>query len=137
MAINPNTCTRFIQIWVDVNALSPTNNGSIGIYCVDNNGQGNSTEDTATLTTTSSVNSNICWQILPLDPQYKGTMSIQNFTSSISGFNTQPQSFSQDTWTGQTGANGSTSPYSINVQFQGAGGFSSWSGVVKGTFTVR
>ena len=97
LGVNPTNCTVFIQVWVDVNALAV---GQItGCYAVDNlQGAG---EGTSSLVSKVATNTSICWQVLPIDPQYAGDLSITQI-SAPSGWQNQPRAFSsgQDVWTG-------------------------------------
>ena len=74
MSIAPNQCTVFVQVWVDVNALQQ--NQTTGCYAVSNRCQNSSGEGTANLTTNVITGSNVCWAVLPIDPQYNGDFTI-------------------------------------------------------------
>lgn len=76
MSIAPNQCTVFVQVWVDVNALSQ--GSTSGCYAVSNRSQQSSGEGTANLHTDVITSSNVCWAVLPIDPQYTGDFSITN-----------------------------------------------------------
>ena len=124
MVTNPSDCSVFIQIWVDTNAAQQ---GSVqGIYLVDNQfTQGSQGEGTPNLNTHATVNSNICFSLLNVDPQSTATLSIQNMDNSNAyGFNGTPQQFTPTIWTG-TLANGAVNASwgaSINITKQGGGG---------------
>lgn len=74
MAIAPNQCTVFVQVWVDVNGLQQ--NSTRGCYAVSNRSQDSSGEGTAHLTTKVITGSNVCWSVVPIDPQYSGDFTI-------------------------------------------------------------
>jgi hypothetical protein len=76
MSIAPNQCTVFVQVWVDVNALAQ--GSTSGCYAVSNRSQQSSGEGTANLQTNVITSSNVCWAVLPIDPQYTGSFSITN-----------------------------------------------------------
>ncbi len=124
MAINPNDCSVFIQIWVDTNAASQ--GSTAGIYLVDNQvSRGSQNEGTPSLSTVATQNSNVCFSVLNIDCQDTSSLSIVNMGNSDAyGFNGTPQQFSPTVWTG-TLANGQVSaPYSVvlNITKQGGGG---------------
>ena len=74
MSIAPNQCTAFIQVWVDVNALAQGQ--TTGCYAVCNRSSQSTGEGTANLNATVVSGSNVCWQVLPIDPQYASDFSI-------------------------------------------------------------
>lgn len=74
MSIAPNQCTVFVQVWVDVNALKQ--NQTTGCYAVSNRSQYSTGEGTASLTTKVITGSNVCWEVVPIDPQYSGDFTI-------------------------------------------------------------
>ncbi len=130
LGINPSSCTTFIQIWVDVNDLTV---GQItGCYAVDNMVQNGSTgEGTNSLDTVVHTNTKVCWQVLPIDPQYAGTLTITSI-STQSGWATPPQAYSQgqDVWTGQVSASstGGSIIQGVTVNFNQ--GSLSWTGTL-------
>ena len=65
--IRPEDCSVFIEIWADVNE---TTSGQLkGIYIVDNRlEEGSSSEGTANLNTVCARNENVCWSLVPVDP---------------------------------------------------------------------
>jgi hypothetical protein len=87
MAIAPNQCTVFVQVWADVNALQQGQ--TTGCYAVCNRSQQSSGEGTANLSTTVVTGSNVCWSVLPIDPQYTGMFSI-TAVGAASGWATPP-----------------------------------------------
>lgn len=104
--IQPSECGVFVQIWVDTNALQ---NGSIkGVYLVDSNhNNGSSLEGTPNLVTNVSTNTKICWQIFPINKNWNGEVSIQNFgNASVFGAGGTPTQVDPSTWTGQVQENG-------------------------------
>ncbi len=74
--IPPTNCTVFVQVWADVNALKQGT--TQGCYAVCNRSQQSSGEGTANLTTMVITGSNVCWAVLPVDPQYNGCFTITN-----------------------------------------------------------
>lgn len=134
LGVNPTNCTVFIQVWVDINALVV---GQIsGCYAVDNlQGSG---EGTPSLSSKVSTNTSICWQVLPIDPQYAGTLSITQI-SAPSGWQAQPAAYSAsgDTWTGTVSksSTGGTIAQSLVVNFNS--GSLSWSGSLPMTVAFK
>jgi len=65
--ISPEDCSVFIEIWADVNE---TTSGELkGIYIVDNRlEEGSTGEGTPELTTVCGRNENVCWSLVPVDP---------------------------------------------------------------------
>jgi hypothetical protein len=100
MPIAPNQCTVFIQVWVDVNGLAQ--GSTRGCYAVSNRSQNSTGEGTANLTTDVITGSNVCWSVLPVDPQYNGDFSITNIGVE-SGWASPPQPVPGQPWvfTGQ------------------------------------
>lgn len=98
--IAPSTCTIFIQIWVDVNMLA-TNNPEKGCYVVDNRNKYSEYEGSYELQTNVASGSKVCWSILPLDPQYKGMLSITLINVEFA-YNSPPLPYDDnfDIWTG-------------------------------------
>lgn len=117
MAITPSSCSLFIQIWVDTNALQ--NGQTTGVYLVDNNlNHGSSNEGTVNLNSSVPVGTNICWSLLNVDPTSNTILTIQNFgNASVFGASGTPQQFNATTWTGQVQAAG-TASYNINFTAQ-------------------
>jgi hypothetical protein len=74
MSITPQQCTVFVQVWVDVNGLAQ--GSTRGCYAVSNRSQNSSGQGTANLKTTVITGSNVCWAVLPIDPQYNGDFTI-------------------------------------------------------------
>ncbi|MEA3038428.1 MAG: hypothetical protein QOE79_941 [Sphingomonadales bacterium] len=74
MNILPSECTVFVQVWVDVNGLQQ--DATTGCYAVSNRSNESGGEGTANLTTQVITGSNVCWAVLPIDPQYAGGFTI-------------------------------------------------------------
>jgi hypothetical protein len=133
LGINPENCTVFIQIWVDVNALTV---GQItGCYAVDNlRGQG---EGTNSLSSKVTTNTNVAWQVLPIDPQYAGCFSITQIAAPV-GWQNQPKSFSpsSDVWTGTVSrsSTGGNIVQGVTVNFNN--GPTSWTGQLPLTVSM-
>ena len=116
--ITPSSCSIFVQIWVDSNAL--VNGQTTGVYLVDNNlNNGSANEGTVNLMTKVAVGTNICWQLLNVDPNSQVQLQIQNFgNASVFGASGTPQQVNASTWTGQVQAQGTNVPYNINFSAQ-------------------
>ncbi|MBV9110747.1 MAG: hypothetical protein JO306_15150 [Gemmatimonadetes bacterium] len=123
MAIPPTSCSVFIQVWVDTNALE--NGQTTGVYLVDNNlNHGSSNEGTVNLQTTVPVGTKICWSLLNVVPTSNTILKIQNFgDAGVFGASGTPQQVNATTWTGQVQRAG-TANYNINfsAQIPGASG---------------
>jgi hypothetical protein len=119
--IAPTSCSVFIQIWVDTNALQ--NGQTTGVYLVDNNlNHGSTNEGTVSLNTDVPVGSSICWSLLSIDPTSTTILQIQNFgNASVFGASGTPQQVNATTWTGQVQQAGNAS-YTINFSAQYPGG---------------
>jgi hypothetical protein len=119
--ITPSSCSVFVQIWVDSSEL--VNEGTTGVYLVDNNlNHGSSGEGTVNLMTNVTVGTNICWQLLNVDPNSQYILQIQNFgNAGVFGDSGTPQPFNATTWTGQVQKPG-TNGYDINFSVQAPGG---------------
>lgn len=117
MAIPASSCSTFVQIWVDTNALQ--NGQTTGVYLVDNNlNNGSGNEGTVNLQTNVPVGTNICWSLLNVNPSSNTILQIQNFgNASVFGASGTPQQVNATTWTGQVQAAGS-SQYNINFSAQ-------------------
>jgi hypothetical protein len=117
MAIPASSCSVFVQVWVDTNALQ--RGDTTGVYLVDNNlNHGSSQEGTVNLVTDVPVSTNICWSLLNVDPNSNAILSLQNFgDSSVFGFSGTPQQVNPTTWTGQVQAAGQAQ-YGINFNTQ-------------------
>jgi hypothetical protein len=115
--ITPASCTVFVQIWVDTNALQ--NGQTTGVYLVDNNlNHGSANEGTVNLLTSVPANTNICWSLLNVNPTSNAILQIQNFgNASVFGASGTPQQVSATTWTGQVQNTGNTN-YNINFSAQ-------------------
>jgi hypothetical protein len=86
--ITPNNCTVFVQLWVDVNGLQQGT--TRGCYAVSNRSQQSTGEGTANLTTKVITGSNVCWSVVPIDPQYNQCFAITNIGVQ-SGWSQPPQ----------------------------------------------
>jgi len=117
MAIPASSCSTFVQIWVDTNALQ--NGQTTGVYLVDNNlNNGSGNEGTVNLQTNVPVGTNICWSLLNVNPSSNTILQIQNFgNASVFGASGTPQQVNATTWTGQVQAAGN-SQYNINFSAQ-------------------
>jgi hypothetical protein len=115
--ITPASCSVFVQIWVDTNALQ--NGQTTGVYLVDNNlNHGSSNEGTVNLLTNVPVGTSICWSLLNVNPTSNTILQIQNFgNAGVFGASGTPQQVNATTWTGQVQAAGQAS-YSINFTAQ-------------------
>lgn len=119
-------CTVFIQVWVDTNAVQAGSTN--GVYMVDNRtSRGSQKEGSGTLQTSCTMNSNICWTVLPIDPNFTaagGMIGMQSIGNSNAwGSSGQPQRIDGVTFTG-TAQNPGTANYQmgINVQLPGKSG---------------
>jgi hypothetical protein len=85
------SCTTFIQIWVDTNALQ--NGSTQGVYLVDNRvNNGSSNEGTPSLSTGVTTGTNICWEIFNVDLNSTTQLQIQSISNaSVFGASGQPQ----------------------------------------------
>lgn len=119
----PSACTVFINIWVDVVALQAGQ--TTGVYIVDNQG-GNTNpsqnEGSPNLITSVPQGANICWTILPVDPQFANTLQITNMQQGSNGFAQPPSAYSStppqitgQTWTGQMLSNSTPGTYSQTI----------------------
>lgn len=115
--IQPSSCSVFVQIWVDTDAL--VNGQTTGVYLVDNNlNHGSSGEGTVNLNTEVPVGTNICWSLLNVDPTSDTILQIQNFgNAGVFGPSGTPQMVNANTWTGTVQAKGNDS-YAINFSAQ-------------------
>lgn len=77
-------CSVFIQVWIDTNAVQA--GSTKGIYMVDNRtSAGSKNEGACTLNTAVTKNSNICWTVMPIDPNFTaagGTLQLQSIGNS-------------------------------------------------------
>jgi hypothetical protein len=123
--ITPASCSVFVQIWVDTDALQ--NGQTTGVYLVDNNlNHGSSNEGTVDLLTNVPVGTNICWSLLNVNPTSNAILQIQDFgNASVFGASGTPSPVNATTWTGQVQAAGNAS-YNINfsAQIPGSSGIS-------------
>jgi hypothetical protein len=116
-----SSCSVFIQVWVDTNALQ--NGSTRGVYLVDNRlNNGSANEGTVGLQTAVTNNSNICWQVFNIDPNSSTTLSIASIgNSSAWGASGQPESVTPNTFTGQVQATGHAE-YKLTINAQAGGG---------------
>lgn len=132
--IQPASCSTFIQIWVDTNALQ--NGQQTGVYLVDNNlNHGSTGEGTTSLMTQVPAGTSVCWSLLNVDPTSDTILQIQNFSNSaVFGASGTPQQVNATTWTGQV-QTAASAPYTINfsAQIPGASGITT---NVTPSFTV-
>lgn len=87
MSIPTNQCTVFVQVWADVNSMSQ--GSTAGCYAVCNRSQDSVGEGTACLNTKVVSGSNVCWSVVPIDPQYNGDFTI-TAVGTQSGWATPP-----------------------------------------------
>jgi hypothetical protein len=134
--INPENCTAFIQVWIDVNDL--TDGQITGCYAVDNMvGNGSSHEGSTSLNTILSTNTNVCWQVLPIDPQYAGDFSITAINAP-SGWASQPAIYGSgsDLWTGQVSKSSTGGSISQDITVNFNSGSLSWTGTLPISITL-
>lgn len=116
MSIAPNQCTVFVQVWADVNSLKQ--GSTQGCYAVCNKSNESSGEGTANLTTKVITGSNVCWSVVPVDPQFNGDFTI-TAVGAKSGWATPPAPVQDkpNTFTGklETGTVGGS--VDSNIQF--------------------
>ncbi|MEO4046620.1 hypothetical protein AAFN46_05945 [Pseudomonas sp. CAU 1711] len=125
MGIPTTNCPVQIQIWVDDNAVST--NSRAGVYLVDNRvASGSEAEGTPNLATACSQGTNVCWQVMLINPKSTSNVSIQSIGNSGAwGFSGQPQRAPDNAaaFTGTVQNSGNFSyPLAINVQVQGGSG---------------
>lgn len=122
MPISPNQCTVFVQIWVDVNALQQ--NSTTGCYAVTNRANNTQGEGTANLNMNVITGSNVCWSVLPIDPQYTGDFTI-TAVGAQTGWNVPPQPVpgSPNMFTGQLTLStvGGTVDSNVGFSYNGGG----------------
>lgn len=119
-------CTVFIQVWVDTNAVQA--GSAKGIYIINNRiARGRRKEGAGKLQTAVTRNANICWTVLPIDPNFTaagGSIQMQSIGNSNAwGSSGQPQMIDATTFTG-TAQNAGTASYNmgINVHLPGKSG---------------
>lgn len=122
MSIQPNQCTVFVQVWVDVNSLKQ--GSTSGCYAVCNRSQDSQGEGTANLQTKVISGSNVCWSVVPVDPQYNGDFTITS-VGAQSGWATPPAPVhgSPNIFTGklETATVGGTVDSNIQFSYNGGG----------------
>ena len=119
MSIKPQSCTVFVQVWVDVNGLQQGTTS--GCYAVSNRCNNSTGEGTANLTTKVVSGSNVCWAVLPIDPQYTGDFSITSIGVE-SGWAQPPAPVSDGVFTGQVSKSTVGGTINSNLQFSYNGG---------------
>jgi hypothetical protein len=120
--ISVNNCSTFIQIWVDTNELQ--NGSPNGVYLVDNMlNNGSSKEGTPSLNTNVPSGTDICWQILNIDPNSPTILKIESIgNASVWGASGQPEAVpGGGAFTGQAQSAGSA-PYTLNFSAKIPGG---------------
>ncbi len=121
--VSVSSCTTFIQIWVDTNALQ--NGSTQGVYLVDNRvNNGSSNEGTPSLSTSVTTGTNICWQIFNVDLNSPTQLELQAISNaSVWGASGQPQAVpgSANTFTGTAQSSG-TAGYQITFNANAPGG---------------
>jgi hypothetical protein len=121
--IQTSACTVFVQVWVDVNALQQ--NSTAGCYAVCNQSQSSTGNGTANLSTNVITGSNVCWSVLPIDPQYTGDFTITSIGTE-SGWSLPPLPIAGNpaTFTGQLTEStvGGNVNSNIVFSFNGSGG---------------
>jgi hypothetical protein len=115
-APTPSNCNVFIQAWVDVNAIVQ-GGGTNGVWLVDNRVSSGSTGDgTAGLTTGCSNGSNLCWEIVAIDPNADVTqLQIQQIGNSNAWGNSGQPEATDGTGTVFTGQVQNTGTASYNL----------------------
>lgn len=119
-------CSVFIQVWIDTNAVQQ--GSTKGIYMVDNRtSAGSMSEGGCTLTTAVTKNANICWTVMPIDPNFTaagGSLQLQSISNSNAwGPSGQPQSVGMMQFTGTAQTSGMANyTMGINVQLPGQSG---------------
>jgi hypothetical protein len=115
-APTPSNCNVFIQAWVDVNAIVQ-GGGTNGAWLVDNSVSSGSTGDgTAGLTTACSNGSNLCWEIVAIDPNADVTqLQIQQIGNSNAWGNSGQPEATDGTGTVFTGQVQNTGTASYNL----------------------
>lgn len=113
-------CTVFIQVWVDTKAVQA--GSARGIYMVDNRlARRGKKEGSGALQTAVTRNANICWTVLPIDPNFTalgGRVQMQSIgNSSAWGSSGQPQMIDATTFTG-TAQNAGTANYNMGIKVQ-------------------
>lgn len=116
-------CTVFIQVWVDTNAVQA--GSSTGIYMVDNRtSEGSAKEGSGALQTEVTKNANICWTVMPIDPNFTtvgGAIELQSIGNSNAwGSSGQPQRLNATTFTG-TAQNTGSANYALGLNVQSPG----------------
>ncbi len=114
MSIMPQNCTVFVQVWVDVDGLQQ--GSSSGCYAVSNRCDNACDAGTANLATRVATGSNVCWAVLPIDPQYTGDFTITNFGAE-SGWAQPPAPVSGNVFTGQVAKSTVGGTINSNLQF--------------------
>jgi hypothetical protein len=119
--IAPSQCTVFVQVWVDVNSLQQ--GSTSGCYAVSNRCNNSTGEGTANLTTNVVSGSQVCWAVLPIDPQYSGQLTITNVGTQFGWAQPPaPVSGQPNVFTGQVEKSTVGGSIDSNIQFSYNGG---------------
>jgi hypothetical protein len=127
---------------VDVNALQQGKTN--GVYVVDNQAAlGSINEGSPTLNTIVTTGSSVCWQILPIDPQYAGTFNFSSI-SAPNGWNAIPAPYynsttkttSYEIYTGQLAASTTGGNLIQGIACNYQNGQASWSANVPATIAI-
>lgn len=115
-AIAPSSCNVFIQAWVDVNPIMQ-GQGTNGVYLADNRvSSGSSGDGTVGLTTACTNGSNICWEVVAIDPNAQiSQLQIQQIGDSNAWGNTGQPEATDGTGTVFTGQVQNTGTASYNL----------------------
>ncbi|WDF59209.1 hypothetical protein PQ462_21145 [Flavobacterium sp. KACC 22758] len=121
MSIPTNQCTVFVQVWADVNSLKQGSTN--GCYAVSNKSQQSTGEGSANLTTKVITGSNVCWSVLPIDPQFANEFAITQ-VGAQSGWATPPAPVpgSPNMFTGQLTTSTVGGNVNSNIVFSYIGG---------------
>ena len=121
MSIAPNQCTVFVQVWADVNSMKQ--GSTQGCYAVCNRSQQSSGEGTPNLNANVISGSNVCWSVVPIDPQYTGDFVI-TAVGAQSGWATPPAPVpgSPNIFTGQLTQSTVGGTVDSNIKFSYNGG---------------
>lgn len=120
MPVPVANCDVFIQAWVDISAFTA---GEGGIYFVDTRAGHSSNEGTTNLQTAVASGDNVCWKLLPIDPNANvEDLEIGGITpSAVWGPDGPPQKVDATTYTGQVQhASGDTYEIDLNINGQTA-----------------
>jgi hypothetical protein len=119
--VTPAECAVVVQIWVDTKAIQA---GSLnGVYLLDSNQNDERAKaGCPSLCTCVPTNTKICWQLLAINKNWKGNLSLQKFSNAgVFGASGIPKRIDATTWTGQVQDKGSDN-YQIIFNLQQEGG---------------